>query len=168
MKHLFFVFCVLLLVPLIGLGQEQKGKQETAGQGYLFAAPSAFVCSGCNSSGAIHFGGGGQFNLYKGLGAGADIGYLTSYRNFESGVGLFSLNGLYSFSTDRRAKVVPFVTAGYSMLFRSGHVNGFNFGGGLNYWFSDKIGLRAEFRDHIHPDYTDAHLIQGRIGISFR
>jgi len=168
MKNLIALFCALLVVPVIGYGQDQAKKQEVRGQGYVFAAPGAFVCKGCNSSGNIHFGGGGEVNLYKGIGFGAELGYLGSYQRFESGLGVFSLNGLYSFSSDRRAKVVPFITGGYSMLFRRGWVNGVNFGGGIHYWFSDKVGLRAEFRDHIHPDYKDAHLIQGRIGITFR
>ena len=85
-----------------------------------------------------------------------------------SGVGVLSLNGLYSFRSDRRSKVVPFVTGGYSLLFRSGHLNAANFGGGFSYWFSEKAGLRFEFRDYVRPKYLGSHIVQGRIGVIFR
>lgn len=167
MRNLLVVFYVLLLVPAIGLGQEQKKEEKAPGQGYLFAAPSAGISSG-GTTGFFHFGGGGEVNLYKGLGIGAEIGYLSSYREIEEGVGVFSLNGLYSFKKDRRDKAVPFVSGGYSMFFREGHMNAVNFGGGLNYWFSDKTGLRLEFRDYVHPKCWERHIIQVRIGITFR
>jgi hypothetical protein len=167
MKNLLVIFYVLLLVPVIAFGQEQKQEQESAGQGYLFAAPGGILSNG-GITGTLHFGGGGEFNIYKGLGIGAEIGYLSPTRAMGCGIGVLSLNGLYSFRTDRRSKVVPFVTGGYSLLFRSGYANAFNVGGGLNYWFSDKAGLRFEFRDHISPNYWDAHAVQARIGITFR
>jgi hypothetical protein len=152
----------LLLVPVIGFGQEK----EAAGQGYLYVAPGAGVSSG-GSAGTLHFGGGGEFNIYKGVGVGGEIGYLSPIRSMGSGVGVFSLNGLYSFRKDGRSKVVPFVTAGYSLLFRRGHLNAFNFGGGVNYWFSKRTGLRFEFRDYVRPEYLGSHIIEGRIGVNF-
>ena len=56
----------------------------------------------------------------------------------------------------RTGKVIPYVTAGYSMLFDSlddslnDRLNAFNVGGGVNYWFARRAGLRLELRDHIH------------------
>jgi hypothetical protein len=99
---------------------------------------------------------------------GVEIGYLTPMKHMGNGIGVFSTNGLYSFSTDLNSKTVPFVTGGYSMFFRSGVGHAINFGGGMHYWFSDRAGLRVEFRDHIPTEDSGTHFIQGRIGISFR
>ena len=165
MKSLLSVFFVLLLIPSAVSAQEERRSQESHGQGYAFFAPGAV---GSNGTGTYHFGGGGEFNIYRGLGMGVEIGYLAPMKNVGGGFGVFSTNGLYSFSTDMNSKIVPFVTAGYSLLFRSGYANAFNFGGGAHYWFSDKAGLRFEFRDHVSSKVWDGHLIQGRIGISFR
>jgi len=45
---------------------------------------------------------------------------------------------------------------------------GYNFGGGLQYWFADRVGVRFEFRDHIFTGILNHHYPQGRIGIVFR
>ena len=165
MKSLLSVFIVLLLIPAAVPAQEERRSQESDGQGYAFFAPGAV---GFNGTGTYHFGTGGEFNIYRGLGMGVEIGYLTPMKNMGSGIGVFSANGLYSFSTDLSSKIVPFVTAGYSLLFRSGYANAFNFGGGAHYWFSDRVGLRFEVRDHVSQAVWEGHSIQGRIGISFR
>jgi len=115
----------------------------------------------------LHFGGGGELYLYKGLGIGVEVGYLGATQDLGEGIGIFSANGLYNFSRGDR-KVQPFVTGGYSLAFRSGTLNAINFGGGVHYWFSRKVGLRLEFRDHLSPSYADEHLWQGRIGFDFR
>ncbi|MDQ3010723.1 MAG: hypothetical protein M3X11_08495 [Acidobacteriota bacterium] len=54
------------------------------------------------------------------------------------------------------------------MFFRSGVDNGVNFGGGVNYWFKDRIGLRFEVRDHMFIPSPDTHLIGFRVGLLFR
>lgn len=62
----------------------------------------------------------------------------------------------------------PFVTAGYTLFFRSGHANLWNFGGGLNYWFASRLGLKVELRDHIWPENGATHYWGVRIGLNFR
>ena len=54
------------------------------------------------------------------------------------------------------------------MFFQSGTLNGYNFGGGVNYWLSDRAGLRFEVRDNVMPDYEDTHLVGFRFGVTFR
>lgn len=62
---------------------------------------------------------------------------------------------------------MPFVTGGYSLRIRAGVASAFNFGGGVNYWFKDRVGLRLEFRDHI--SHSDLNYFYGfRIGLAFR
>jgi hypothetical protein len=65
-------------------------------------------------------------------------------------------------------KLVPFVTGGYTLFFRSGTANGFNFGGGVNYWFREHLGLRLEFRDNVSTTDATVHWLGFRVGLAFR
>jgi len=147
--------------------------QEAAvprGLGYVYAA-SGFATAGSEASGGMQFGGGGEGRIYKGLGAGADIGYLFAPRSFKDGIGLLSANGSYHFETSSSPRtVVPFVTGGYSLAFRSETANLYNFGGGIDYWFSQKTGVRLEARDHVWPGDggPTGHIVSFRIGMLFR
>ena len=147
--------------------------QETArpqALGYVYAAPG-FATSGGEATRTLQFGGGGEARIYKGLGAGADVGYLFHPSSLKEGFGLFSANGSYHFETiGSQQKVVPFVTSGYSLAFRSGTANLYNFGGGIDYWFSNKAGLRLEARDHVWPGNGDptGHFVSFRIGLLAR
>jgi hypothetical protein len=133
------------------------------GYGYVFGAPGGSTPGG---EANFHIGAGGEGLIYKGLGAGADIGYLTPVRDWGSGVGLLSVNGSYHFLPQDR-RLDPFVTAGYSLVFRSGSANLVNFGGGVQYWMRDRLGLRAEFRDHVLPNPA-VHYLEVRFGLCFR
>lgn len=165
MKHSLIVLCFLALLPALASGQEADRKET--GRGYVFFAPGV-AFGGGSSSFLLHFGGGGEANLYKGLGFGSEIGYLGPWQYMSQGVGLLSVNCLYNFKIRNNSKMAPFVTGGYSLLFRSGHLNAMNFGAGVNYWFGDRIGMRFEARDHVNPQYFSDHFLQGRIGLVFR
>jgi hypothetical protein len=136
--------------------------QEQNAEGYLFFAPGV-ITSRVNSSASVHFGGGGEGFLHKGFAAGAELGYLAPWRDFGGGLGIFSLDGQYHFA--RGQKVMPFVSAGYSLGFHSGHINLFNYGLGANIWMKHNRGLRLEFRDHVD---SSNHYIDFRIGYAFR
>jgi hypothetical protein len=73
-------------------------------------------------------------------------------------------------SSDLRNKTFdPFLTAGYSLIFRDFTANAANFGGGANYWFAGDIGLLIEGRDHyakLQGAFT--HLWEFRVGLTFR
>ena len=63
----------------------------------------------------------------------------------------------------------PFISGGVSLLVSKGAGGLFYYGGGANYWFRDRIGLRVEFRDHVwSPEGTALHFAGVRIGLSFR
>ncbi len=165
-KHFALAAALFLLVPACAYAGLPADGEEHVGQGYVFFAPGAVVQGGY-STGTAHFGGGGEGLIYRGLGIGAELGYLTPWRDFSSGIGIFSVNGSYHFN--RTEKLSPFITGGYSLAFRNGHINLANFGGGVNYWFREKMGLRLEFRDHIHTgSFPTAHYLSARIGLSFR
>lgn len=116
----------------------------------------------------LQFGVGGEAVLDKSVGIGAEIGGIGMRQYFgNSVVGVFSPNGYYHF-VRREDKFDPFVTAGYTMIFRSGHANLLNFGGGVNYWFHHRLGARFEFRDQVHVDGSSVHYWGVRAGLAFR
>jgi hypothetical protein len=149
---------LLAVVPLCA--------QSYSGHGYAYFGLDQ---SGDSIPGDIlSLGAGGEGFLWKGLGAGAELGYLFPRQRFQRGLGLFAANGSYHFTNrTRSAKVVPFVTAGWGLFFRSGVLHTVNYGGGVTWWFRDRVGLRVEVRDFRHREYGrfDTAL---RFGISFR
>lgn len=161
MRRIILLIAVAALLP--GIATAQLDRPYT-GQGYFFVAPGA---ASPGNWGTLHFGGGGQGFVYKGLGIGAELGLLAPRECIREGIGVFSANGSYHFN--RSAKLVPFVTGGYSLGFRSGVINGMNFGVGVEYWFKPRVGLHLEFRDHLQPQYiSDGHLWGIRIGVALR
>jgi opacity protein-like surface antigen len=162
MKKLILIATFLISLQGIAFAQD---KSESRGHGYLFAA-TGFV--GPNGPAILHFGGGGEALVYKGVGVGAELGYIASPQNFgEFGLGALSVNGSYHFQP--KQKLDPFVTGGYTLFIREGAANLFNVGGGVNYWIKDGMALRLEFRDHVSPGYgTAAHFLNFRIGLTFR
>jgi len=163
MKSLLTIFALLLLLPVLAMGEENDS--EINAQGYAFAAPGKF-----HRSATLHFGGGAEFDLYKGLGFSTDIGYISNPRYMGEGFGILSPNARYAFTNANNSKLVPYVTGGYSLLFQSGTANAFNFGGGIDYWFHDKAALKVEFRDHVwrYSSYSTYHIWQIRMGISLK
>jgi hypothetical protein len=148
------------------LKNERENTSRAAGQGYVFFAPGAIVAKG-SSPGLAQFGGGGEALIYKGAGIGAELSYVTPWSSYSAGIGLFSLDGSYHFARSR--KISPFVTGGYSLAFRQGHINLVNFGGGVNCWISNRIGIRLELRDHVNRNTgMTIQYLTARIGLSFR
>ena len=135
----------LLWIPLLA-----SAAWGQSSNGYLFFAPGGQTCCG-HTSMTLHVGLGGEAVLGHGVGLGAEIGAVGPRQAYLDGVvGILSPNGYYHFVHGSGIKVDPFVTGGYSLLFRSGHLNLFNFGGGLHYWFGRHLGARIELRDHVY------------------
>ena len=136
--------------------------------GYVFGAPGQVRVEDFSVA-TFHAGGGGEYLIGGLVGVGAELGYLAPTRDFGEGVGVFSTNGSVHFR--RTGKLVPYVTAGYSMLFDTldDRLNAFNVGGGANYWFAPRAALRLELRDHIRSTArTTFHWWGFRFGITFR
>jgi hypothetical protein len=163
MRYLITAIVFAAMTPLAGVAQSSA---EYRAQGYGFVGPGGVSDGGATT---LHFGVGGEGLVYKGLGVGGEIGYLAPARSLGDGFGVLSPNVSYHFlNASRSGKVVPFVTGGYSLLFRSGTANAVNFGGGVNWWFKQRLGLRLEVRDQV-PAHSDlSHFINLRIGLSFR
>src|SRR5262245_30953773 len=164
MLRIFQVIFCLVLISTFAAAQTTDGHRA---QGYVFAGAGGTAPDGVGAT--LNFGVGGEGLIHKGLGAGGEIGYLTPARTMSDGFGILSANGSYHFiSASESRRLVPFVTGGYSFFFRSGFANGFNAGGGINYWFREHMGLRIEFRDHVIHDSRNVHLVGIRVGLSFR
>ncbi len=165
-RRIFFILIlVLIIVASIALLAVSCQAQTYKGQAYIFAAP------GTQSVGdeyTLHLGAGGDYFLKRGFAVGGELGYLGLARAYEHGFFVLSGNGSYHFLPARGdAKVVPFVTSGYSLGFRGGSVNLVNFGGGVTWWVARKHGVRLEIRDHLDPR-ADQHYLGFRIGWTFR
>jgi hypothetical protein len=120
-----------------------------------------------HSSSYVTTGAGAEGFVYRGLAVGADLGYLFPTKCPSGGVGLLSVNPAYHFvNRAHPSRFVPFVTAGYTLGFRSGTASMMNWGGGATYWFSQHAGVRVEVRDfRQRQERFDTAL---RFGVSFR
>lgn len=136
--------------------------------GYWFAAPGGITTNGHTTS-AIHLGGGGEIAVWKGTAVGIESGAIGPFDKYVDNVqGIASLDGVYHFFHSQSARFDPFAETGYSLLFRKGTANLWNFGGGLNYWASPSLALRVEFRDHMQGGtFNDIHYWGFRFGLSF-
>ena len=163
---LFLTLVISLSVVVTAQTVSPKTTENGYSHGYIFAAPGGTSGGG---GGTLHIGGGGEGVFKNGAGIGAEIGYVTPFESFGDGLGLFSVNGSYHFlKASKSGKVVPFVTGGYTGFFRGGYANGVNFGAGVNYWFKRRVGLRVEFRDNVFVQDGSAHLLNVRVGLTFR
>lgn len=162
MRRLVMVVSFFVLGQAAAFGQTMS---EPRAWGYGFGGVGG--TSG-GSVATLHVGGGGEGLVYKGLGLGAEVGYLSPFEDLSDGIGILSTNVSYHFVKPKsNQKLVPFVTGGFSLAFRNGASGGGNFGGGVQYWVRPRLGLRFEFRDHIFSSDT-THLYGFRVGLSFR
>src|SRR5688572_27207450 len=158
MKKIVVAACFLFLGSVTGLAQGP----ERRGQRYGFFAPGV---SSARSTGFGHVGVGGEA-LFKRVGVGGEIGYLVPWRHLSEGMGVGSVNGSFNL---KPGKISPFVTGGGTLFVMRGTASGYNFGGGVHYWLSDRAGLRFEVRDNVVPEYYgDEHFLGFRIGVVFR
>jgi opacity protein-like surface antigen len=165
LRHPVAAIFLLAFIPTISFAQSQS---ERRGWGYGFIALGG--SAGDGSATALHYGGGGERLIYRGLGVGAELGNVTPTGDFGQGLGILSANMSYNFGGRQRSKKIsPFVTGGYSLKFRDDEDSGggLNLGAGVQYWASNRLGVRVEFRDH--------HFFKGvlnfygvRVGLAFR
>lgn len=90
-------------------------------------------------------------------------GYAGTWKNFRAGSGLLSINYLAQFATDKRFRILPIATGGYSRLFGTG--NAVNFGVGLDYRPKNTVAVRLEVRDYLSFTNPNVHNVALRLGI---
>ncbi len=151
MKHVLSSAAVVLLALAT-----PAWAQSVTGLGFATLGPGSVSGGGGTT---LHLSGGGEL-LYKGAGMLTEIGFLGPTSELSEGLGVFSLNGVYHIRMrgEPAPAVSPFVTGGYSLFFREGHQNLWNFGGGIDWWFGRRVGLRLEMRDHVwHESYSSPY-----------
>jgi hypothetical protein len=162
-KSLFlFLSALLSIIPSPCAAQNSSSAHA---QGYVFVAPGLWTHEE-TVSGTLHFGGGGEAFIHKGLAAGAEIGYVLPWRAPGDGIGMLSLDA--SYHVPRGSKLAVFVTGGYSLGFRSQTANFLNLGGGATYWFKKKEGIRFEVRNHFYTESMRTDYLDFRLGFAFR
>ncbi len=146
-----------LSILLLGVGAAAQHSN-----GYVFGGFGS-VSGGGGSTLQVGVGGEAVFLRYVGIGG--EAGALAPTSDFGAAIAVLSANGYGHIPT--RGKWDPFLTAGYSRLQRTGGVNAFNYGGGVNYWFKRHLGLRMEFRDHVASEGSNTHFWTFRFGLGF-
>jgi len=163
MKRLIGTILLIGLLPLLAAAQ---GSDYSRGHGYFYVAPG--VRGGYDEPGVATFqvGGGAEGFFTRSLGVGVDVGGLRWFE--QDWFVAVSPNFVLRFRAKRdENKLEPFVTAG-GTVFTGYYGNGLNFGGGVNYWFTDHVGLRLEARDSFEWEADRAHFVAFRIGLTFR
>lgn len=142
--------------------------QAQTTHGYAYFAPGGATANGYTSM-TLGLGFGGEARIARHIGAGAELGALGFTQSYpDSVMGVFSPNGYIHINGSKEAKFDPFVTGGYTLFFRYGNENLANFGGGLNYWATRRVGFLAEVRDHVTTQYDKVHFWGFRFGVTFR
>ena len=86
-------------------------------------------------------GGGAEVLIGGGFGIAADGAVYIGDRGDASLV-TFQIGAIYMFHPERQT--VPFVRAGVAGYALTDGAGGGHFGGGVNHWFSEHLGLRVE------------------------
>ena len=164
MRRFWGCICFFVLFSCLGFAQERDKPRANY---FFFAAPGVRHDTGSSTFG---IGGGAEGYVYRGLGFGFDAGGIntsstTGVRNWS---GMLTLNCILNFNPADKSKFSPFVIVGTTAISGFDVPFGYNFGGGIQYWFHKHIALRVEFRDHVLTGMHNHHYPQGRIGISFR
>ena len=130
--------------------------------GYLTAGPGS-------TGGKLitNYAFGAEWVGHKSLGIGGEFGVVAGHNSF----GLLTGNFYYHFPPANAArKLDPFVTAGAGAIVEilADPAAIVTLGGGVNYWFHSRLGLRFEVRDIVAPSvrYYNRHLWGVRAGIA--
>jgi hypothetical protein len=151
------------ILLLIAAGAALSAQAPRA-QGYAFASVDN------PNSGDFHynaFGAGADLFVYKGLAVSPSGGYLFARDNgLTAGAAVITANGSYHFLRGR-SRVEPFITAGYGTLANFGEsISMFNYGGGAQFWFHKRMGVRVELLNFQSGGYRELTSI--RFGFAFR
>ncbi|MDE3178026.1 MAG: hypothetical protein KGM47_00080 [Acidobacteriota bacterium] len=182
----FIVTAVLLLMAPV-LASAQIAGHPPRGQGYAFIG-------GATHQMGLTAGFGGEVYIFHGLGAGIEAGtagFDTSTNGNPNWIGLGSANLSYHFfPKEIEGHLAPFLTAGYTNFFGQdiflhyqgpllgrNYTNGYNLGGGVDFFAAKHVGLRFEVRYYSHggrilwasfPNDAQLDFVAFRIGLTFR
>ena len=163
------VLCLILIASLAPclFAQPAQRTFEPEIAGGPFLGGGSFFNLGRNTSDlALEMGGMADFRIRDQLGVAVSAGFMANVSDnsaFADRSGLYTGGVRYSLSSD---KIAPFVTGGYALSAGEGTTHHFGFaGGGVRYWYGEKIGVQFELRDYIT---SDINFLQGRISVLLR
>lgn len=159
MKRISVLILILCCCAGAALAQRSYGFWTLTNGGVSRAGHTAYQ---------LGLNGGGEIAIRQGFSAGLEAGFTGDPRGHyaDNMLGMASVNGYYHPIRSREARIDPFVTMGYTVLFRSDTRNAFNYGAGLNWWLKRNAALRVEFRDHTFGG-PRVHFWGIRAGVSF-
>ena len=114
----------------------------------------------------------GHEGVAQHIGAGLDLSAVlpTSGKVGSQVAANLGVNGYYHFLSG--STFDPFLTAGYAGMYRDFAANGFNGGGGMNWWFGGgSVGGVVEVRELVFgrsPSLAATHYTEFRFGVAFR
>jgi len=160
MRHFCAVILLVLVCAAAAPAQRSYGYWTLTNGGATAGGRTAYQ---------LGLNGGGEFAIRKGFSAGLEGGFTGDPRsNYgDTMIGMASVNGYYHINHSRDSVLDPFLTMGYTVLFRSDTQNAFNYGVGLNWWFKPTAAVRVEFRDHTFSSPARVHFWGFRAGVSF-
>ena len=132
--------------------------QESYGYGFI---GGAFGGHG-GLDGAFRYGIGGEGRLAPLVTAGGEIGGIS-----QNGAGVLASGNVSVHIPARPHAIDPFVTGGFSVGHKGETGLWVNLGGGVNYWFQHRLGVRAEFRGYPGGYHLNS-FAEFRFGIAFR
>ena len=147
----------LLTLTLAMLSASYALGQESYGYGFI---GGAFGGHG-GLDGAFRYGIGGEARLAPLVTAGGEIGGIS-----QNGTGVLA-SGNVSVHIPAPRAIDPFVTGGFSVGHKGETGLWVNLGGGVNYWFQHRLGVRGEFRGY-PGGYHLSGFSEFRFGIAFR
>ncbi|HEX6323418.1 MAG TPA: hypothetical protein VFZ36_06815 [Vicinamibacterales bacterium] len=144
------------------------GSADAQVLGYAIAGPAGVHGFFGSRADAGQAAGGAELLAGGRAGIAGEFGIIASG---SGGLLVYSLNGVLHILSSRTPRgASPFVTGGYTRIWNGdGAFNAWNAGAGVDAWFSDHVGARAEFRDQVRPDGRGTvHYWTIRGGLVFR
>ena len=158
---------VCLIVGFATLPATPAFAQEKAGvskRGFFYVAPGFSIDGEITT---IHLGGGLETVWSNGMGFAFDAGYL-SVAEFDPALLSLAPAFVYEFPVDRKLK--PYVRGGMTFLVADGGAAGglWNLGGGVNYWFKNRMGVKVEVRNSFDGSAFQDGLLDFMAGLIFK
>jgi hypothetical protein len=153
----------LLIAIVLGFNVSYAGAQ---GLGYVLAGPGGYSGFFGSRASDVHAAGGAELLIRDQIGFGGEVGLFNRLvvASFTTTVHLTSARSA--------AKLVPFVTAGHTVMGvgdGEGSFAAWAVAGGADYGFRKRRALRVEFRDNVRPDVRGAvQYWSVRAGVVFR
>ncbi len=182
MNKLIAAAALLLMTPAFASAKNTDSPPR--GLGYVYAG-------GATHSMSLTAGLGGEVYSSTGLGMGLEVGAagLTTggdsyYNSYITGVASPDVSYHY-FPKKLMGQASPFIAAGYTLLFGHNAVltgkdvktNGFNAGGGVDFFATKHLGVRFDVRYYGHggrilknryPDLAEFSFVAFRVAMTFR